>query len=420
MKKILVILLCFQFYTQSYAQNTINEYSNLECDNSTPIHLPLEAKTTKSSASTVFYDHQDQFSYWYRIVLDSASSFSAKIKPINEGDVYTIFTYKHKQGDFCNKVFRGKIKPINTNRLTANKKESTSSIVTEVTITSEKAATYYICVLNVSPSNCGHHMELINLSDTVRVKAIHFPCEEPEEEILAKKSGSSEIQSPNLSNLMNATVKLKDQLDTTKKIDARLLIKDELTGNEVEIDFAKQNTFNLRIERDKAYKVECIAMGYKRFDHSIVISDYMASDSNDFTIFLKPLQTGEKFKMEHIYFYPNTYALKKSAYQEMDYLSNMLTNNPDAKIELQGHTNGNHRVRKNRAYKKRGPEWNFEGSMKKLSIHRAEAIKKYLVEKGITAQRIVTKGYGGDHMIIPNARSMEAIQKNVRVEVLLL
>lgn len=58
--------------------------------------------------------------------------------------------------------------------------------------------------------------------------------------------------------------------------------------------------------------------------------------------------------------------------------------------------------------------------MKKLSIHRAEAIKKYLVEKGITAQRIVTKGYGGDHMIIPNARSMEAIQKNVRVEVLLL
>jgi outer membrane protein OmpA-like peptidoglycan-associated protein len=97
-----------------------------------------------------------------------------------------------------------------------------------------------------------------------------------------------------------------------------------------------------------------------------------------------------------------------------------MTNNPDVKIELQGHTNGNNKIGKNKAYKTMGEEWNFRGSSKKLSMYRAEAIKKYLVTKGIDAKRISTNGFGGDRPIVENPKTLDAIEKNIRVEVRIL
>ena len=55
------------------------------------------------------------------------------------------------------------------------------------------------------------------------------------------------------------------------------------------------------------------------------------------------------------------------------------------------------------------------GSAKQLSYERAEIIKEYLLTKGIAADRIEVKGYGGKKPLFDKHGANA--KKNVRVEV---
>ena len=55
----------------------------------------------------------------------------------------------------------------------------------------------------------------------------------------------------------------------------------------------------------------------------------------------------------------------------------------------------------------------------KLSQERAEAVKAYLVKKGIKASRIVAKGYGATRPVAENT-TPEGRQKNRRTELLII
>ena len=97
-----------------------------------------------------------------------------------------------------------------------------------------------------------------------------------------------------------------------------------------------------------------------------------------------------------------------------------MTDNPSVKIEIQGHTNGDNKIYKNKAYENLGEEWNFKGSSKTLSLKRAEAIKKYLINNGIDSERLIPVGQGGHKPIIEHPETMEDGQRNIRVEVVIL
>jgi outer membrane protein OmpA-like peptidoglycan-associated protein len=407
--KILILFSFIGLNLTLFAQNTVNEYSEFECSHSKLVKFPV------SDNQTTFYEHRDQFSFWYRLEPTEDGLITCNIRPLTTDDEYTLFVYQYNKFDFCNKVFYNKIKPLKLADFESSIINPKANL-TQVRINAKQGDAYYVCVLNVSESNCGHQMQISNITDTFKIDAIHIPCK-PEEITTTKPTIESTALTGN--NLLKATVTVKDEYATTKNVDAQLIIKDELTGNSINIDFKTKNTFDLMIEKGKAYKVECLAMGYKRFNHSIVISDYL-NDSLSFDVFLRPLKKGETFVMKSIYFYPNTYALKSKSKQEIDYLLNYLNNNPEVKIEISGHTNGDNKIHKNRAYKDKGEEWNFEGSSKKLSDYRAATIKAKLIEKGIDANRIETTGYGGAKMIIENAKTLEEIEQNVRVEVQIL
>ena len=72
---------------------------------------------------------------------------------------------------------------------------------------------------------------------------------------------------------------------------------------------------------------------------------------------------------------------------------------PDLKVVIEGHTDNIGTA-----------EYN-----KKLSQRRAEAVKQYMVEKGIDANRITAEGFGFDRPIASNDTE-EGRQKNRRVE----
>lgn len=106
---------------------------------------------------------------------------------------------------------------------------------------------------------------------------------------------------------------------------------------------------------------------------------------------------------------------------ELNNLLQLLQDNPNYKIKLHGHTNGNYHGR----IIKMGPSKNFfsiavddvttMGSAKQLSYARAEVIKEWLVSQGIDESRVEVKAWGGKKPLF-DKHSANA-RKNVRVEV---
>ncbi|MEZ4288268.1 MAG: OmpA family protein [Polyangiales bacterium] len=52
----------------------------------------------------------------------------------------------------------------------------------------------------------------------------------------------------------------------------------------------------------------------------------------------------------------------------------------------------------------------------KLSQRRADSVMKYLVKKGVSADRLVAEGFGPNRPIVPDATSAEDLAQNRRVE----
>ena len=90
--------------------------------------------------------------------------------------------------------------------------------------------------------------------------------------------------------------------------------------------------------------------------------------------------------------------LDKRSFPELDRLIQILKQNPEIKIEIQGHTSTG-----------RTEDFNL-----KLSQERADAVANYLLEKGIEKERIQAKGYGSSKPIAPNTTEANKA-KNRRV-----
>ncbi len=78
---------------------------------------------------------------------------------------------------------------------------------------------------------------------------------------------------------------------------------------------------------------------------------------------------------------------------------NTLNQNPDVEVEIRGYTDNT----------------GSKSLNKKLSLARANAVKDWLVKKGIAETRIAAKGFGPDNPIAPND-TPEGKQKNRRIE----
>ncbi len=132
---------------------------------------------------------------------------------------------------------------------------------------------------------------------------------------------------------------------------------------------------------------------------------------------------GDIATLYNVYFFNDANVMLPESRYELSMLLQMMQEVPTYKIRLHGHSNGNYHGK----IIKMGPEKNFFsldgsvsaiGSAKELSQLRAEIIRDYLIENGISGDRIEIKSWGGKRPLFdrngPNAR------KNVRVEVEIL
>lgn len=107
--------------------------------------------------------------------------------------------------------------------------------------------------------------------------------------------------------------------------------------------------------------------------------------------------------IEGIEFDTNKATIRKKSETTLDAAVKVLTDNPSIKIEISGHTDNEGKRDKN----------------VKLSQDRADAVKAYMVSKGIDGSRIQTRGAGPDEPIGDN-KTKEGRQKNRRTEFKLL
>jgi len=111
-----------------------------------------------------------------------------------------------------------------------------------------------------------------------------------------------------------------------------------------------------------------------------------------------PLE-GAKVTLGAMTFDTNTSDLKPSSFSTLDQIVDYLTKNYELKIEISGHTDNVGNKKKNQL----------------LSEERAKSVEKYLLEKGISQDRLQSKGYGFSQPLETNS-TKEGRRKNRRVE----
>lgn len=156
-------------------------------------------------------------------------------------------------------------------------------------------------------------------------------------------------------------------------------------------------------------------------------SHYALVDSTDsgplVTMELVRYRAGDIEVMYNVFFYNNASVMQPESKYEVNNLLSMMEENENLKIKIHGHING-------RAAGEIIPrrDTNFFalpdntvkgfGSAKELSKQRARTIKDYLVYKGVEAERLEIKAWGGRRMLY-DKNSMKA-KENVRVEIEIL
>lgn len=117
------------------------------------------------------------------------------------------------------------------------------------------------------------------------------------------------------------------------------------------------------------------------------------------TISLSPLQVGEKMQLSNVFYEVDSWELKKESIAELNNLVKLLNHNMDIIIEIGGYTDSTGT-----------DEYNII-----LSEKRALSVVDYLVNSGISAERLTHKGYGNSDPIGDNI-TYEGRKLNRRTE----
>jgi len=183
----------------------------------------------------------------------------------------------------------------------------------------------------------------------------------------------------------------------------------------------------------KSGEISLIAnvFGFRKEQHEInyrnteadTLKPYVALVGNYYMINfgLTRIHKGDISTLYNVYFYNDAAIMLPESKYQLNSLLKLFVENPKLKVVLHGHTNGNGRGK----IIYMGASKDFftitkdviqgSGSAKELSLARAHVIREWLVSQGISAPRVLVKGWGGSRMI-HDKNSVHA-RKNIRVDV---
>lgn len=185
------------------------------------------------------------------------------------------------------------------------------------------------------------------------------------------------------------------------------LMQDYLTGND--------GKFFFRVYENEDYELVGETDGYlvKRQPYTTrgksvdpnTLQQLVTNVTLDTTIVLEKMELNKVFVLENIYYDLDSANIRPDAAKELDKLVQILIDNPEIKIELSSHTDSIASVEYNQ----------------NLSQRRAQSAVNYMIQRGISPDRMIAKGYGELRPIARNTNpdgtdNPEGRQRNRRTE----
>ncbi|MDX2249576.1 MAG: OmpA family protein [Bacteroidia bacterium] len=193
---------------------------------------------------------------------------------------------------------------------------------------------------------------------------------------------------------------VKDK-DTGRFIEADIILTnnatlDSITGTKAS---AGDGSFVLLLPTYGLVSINVVTPGYLFYGQDILLDTLNSETSAEKIIELEAIRIGSSLILRNIYFETGKWDLLPASNAELERVVKFMKLNPRVHILVSGHTDNTG----NNAQKA------------ELSLNRANAVKKYLLKRGIIDARMKVKGFGQYRPIAPNT-TPEGRQKNRRVE----
>jgi outer membrane protein OmpA-like peptidoglycan-associated protein len=158
--------------------------------------------------------------------------------------------------------------------------------------------------------------------------------------------------------------------------------------------------FTIEIPGADVYQIKIKGVGSNQDYHEMEIpalKENQAYGIYELDIIFEPPRV---FTLDNVLFDTGSASIKPSSNKELKELFDYMSLKPDLRVEIAGHTDDVGEAESNLT----------------LSQQRAEAVRNWLIRRGITAERITAKGYGETQPVASN-KTAEGKQKNRRTEV---
>jgi outer membrane protein OmpA-like peptidoglycan-associated protein len=181
------------------------------------------------------------------------------------------------------------------------------------------------------------------------------------------------------SNMAILTGIIRDE-KTQQPLKAQIVLIDN-EENKVIAEFNSDGTtgkYLVSLPGGKNYGIAVKKDGYLFHSENFVIPNESGFRQYEKDVDLKKVEIGQKIVLRNVFFDLDKYSLRPESVNELDRLIKLMNDNPTMKIELSGHTDTRGSAEHNRL----------------LSENRAKAVVDYLVDHGITKDRLKFAGYG--------------------------
>ncbi len=121
----------------------------------------------------------------------------------------------------------------------------------------------------------------------------------------------------------------------------------------------------------------------------------------DTHIIMVKAEVGSKVILKNIFFDVGKSAIKKESISELENIQELLTGNPKLRVQINGHTDNTGNAAANKV----------------LSLQRATAVVNYLIENGISKDRLRAVGFGEERPIVSNDDEIGGREINRRTEI---
>lgn len=147
-------------------------------------------------------------------------------------------------------------------------------------------------------------------------------------------------------------------------------------GLNVKVPVKKDGTYRVELERDIRYVMMASARGFLNQNYELHTGPEEKNETYIVDFFLSPIS--KPVVIENIFYDFDKATLRPESKKALDQLIKMLNDNPNVTIELGAHTD-----------RKGSDQYN-----ERLAQRRAQSVVDYLIEHGISTDRLEAKGYG--------------------------